>query len=82
MTNPQPGSWEHWIIAIKSDGKQGLPGRPDRLPLSAPLPPWVDCHLSHYIDIPTSQSKPKIFKKIILQSDTKLCKGSLEDISQ
>jgi hypothetical protein len=79
--SPPKGSWEHWIQSVLNDGKQGLPGRPDNLSLLEPLPLWVDCHLSYYLDQPQLKTKPKIIKKLILRSTEKDCQGSLAERS-
>jgi len=75
--NPELGTWEHWINAIKSDGKNGLPGRPDAKVFADELPIWVDCHLSWHYDQPNSK-KSKFLSNIVLRSDNKSCKGQLE----
>ncbi len=72
------GSWHAWIQALKKSGKGGLPGRPDSAELAAPLPIWVDCHLSWYLDQPKNP-KNALFSKIVLRAGAKVCQGQLEE---
>jgi hypothetical protein len=73
---PPLGSWENWI-------RETLKGistpRPDGLAKMAPLPTWVDCHISWWMDRPRKEdTNLKIPSEIILRASPKICEGQLE----
>lgn len=76
---PPSGTWEAWIIALRTGAPRGLPGRPDGKNLTDPLPLWVDCHLSWLLDHPEYQKKiSPLGRKVILRSTPRACAGQLE----
>lgn len=78
VSTPPQGSWEGWLVALRS-GRSPLPARPDGRNLSLPLPAWVDCHLSWAADRPKSKTRVPLADEIVLVGNSKLCRGQLED---
>lgn len=77
---PPNGSWEAWMLRMRrADLARFLsPLRPDKKKLSAPLPLWVDCHLSWVADHPRLGRSQKILEGVILRSNSRKCRGQFE----